>query len=119
MLKDLRDFLLRGNVVDLAVAVIIGVAFGAVVTSFTDDILMQIVAAIGSQPDFSSLTIDIGDSVIRYGAFLNTVISFAIIGTVLFFIIRAVTKIMPKKDVAANEVDLLTEIRYLLRDRTQ
>jgi large conductance mechanosensitive channel len=115
MIKDLKDFLLRGNVVDLAVAVIIGVAFAAVITSFTDDILMQIIAAIGGQPDFSSLTINIGDGVIRYGSFLNAVISFLIIGAVLFFVVKAYEKIVPKKDAAAKEVDLLTEIRDLLK----
>jgi large conductance mechanosensitive channel len=117
MIKDLKDFLLRGNVVDLAVAVIIGVAFGAVVASFTDDVLMQIVAAIGGQPDFSSLTIDIGDGVIRYGAFFNSIVNFVIVGTVLFFIVSAFEKIVPKKDAAAKELDVLTEIRDLLRDR--
>jgi large conductance mechanosensitive channel len=115
MIKDLKDFLLRGNVVDLAVAVIIGVAFGAVITSFTDDVLMQIVGAIGGEPDFSALTLEIGDGVIRYGSFLNAVISFLIIGTVLFFVVKAYEKIVPKKDAAAKEVDLLTEIRDLLK----
>jgi large conductance mechanosensitive channel len=115
MIKDLKDFLLRGNVVDLAVAVIIGVAFGAVIVSFTDDILMQVIAAIGGQPDFSTLTINIGDGVIRYGAFINAVISFVIIGIVLFFVVKVYEKIVPKKDAAAKEIDLLTEIRDLLK----
>ncbi len=119
MIKDLKNFLLRGNVVDLAVAVIIGVAFGAVIVSFTDDILMQIIAAIGGQPDFSTLTINIGDGVIRYGAFINAVISFVIIGTVLFFVVKAYEKLVPKKDAAAKEVDLLTEIRDLLKAQNE
>lgn len=119
MIKDLKDFLLRGNVVDLAVAVIIGLAFAAVVTSFTDDILMQIIATIGGQPDFSSLAINIGDGVIRYGSFLNAVISFIIIGAVLFFVVKAYEKIVPKQDAAAKEVDLLTEIRDLLKAQNE
>jgi large conductance mechanosensitive channel len=117
MLKDLRDFLMRGNVVDLAVAVIIGIAFGAVVASFTDDILMQIISGIFGEPNFNDLTWEIGDVVIRYGRFLTALVNFLIIGTALFFIVRALEQIMPKKDAAATEVDLLTEIRDLLRDR--
>ena len=87
MIKGFRDFILRGNVVDLAVAVVIGAAFGAVVKSFVDDILMQIIAAIFGQPDFSSLTFTIGSGVIRYGSFLNAVISFLLIAAAIYFVV--------------------------------
>ena len=87
MVKEFRDFILRGNVVDLAVAVVIGAAFGAVVTSLVENIITPIVAAFGGQPDFSALDFTINDSVFRYGAFLNSLISFLIIAAVIFFLV--------------------------------
>ena len=89
MIKGFRDFILRGNVVDLAVAVVIGAAFGAVVTSFVDDILMQIIAAIGGQPDFSGLSFKIGEGVIKYGSFLNAIIAFLLIAAAIYFVVVA------------------------------
>src|SRR5918999_5879789 len=83
MVKEFRDFILRGNVIDLAVAVVIGVAFGAVVTSLVEDIITPIIAAIGGQPDFSALDFTINDSVFRYGEFINAVIAFLIIAFVI------------------------------------
>ena len=87
MLKDFKQFILRGNVVDLAVAVIIGAAFGAVVTSMVEDLITPIIAAIGGQPDFSELDFTINDSQFRYGAFINAVLSFLIIAAVVFFLV--------------------------------
>ena len=87
MLKDFKTFLLRGNVVDLAVAVVIGAAFGAVVTAMVEDIITPIIAAIGGQPDFATLTFTINGSVFKYGAFLNAIISFVIIAAVIFFVV--------------------------------
>lgn len=87
MLKEFRQFLLRGNVVDLAVGVVIGAAFGAVVTSMVEDLITPIVAAIVGQSDFSSLTFTINGSVFRYGSFLNAVISFLIIATAVFWLV--------------------------------
>jgi large conductance mechanosensitive channel len=92
VVKEFKEFINRGNVVDLAVAVVLGAAFGAVVTSFVDDVLMQIIAAIGGEPDFSALTLDIGDGVIRYGAFLTAVISFLIIAWAVFLVVKALNK---------------------------
>ncbi|HSL95490.1 MAG TPA: large conductance mechanosensitive channel protein MscL [Thermoleophilia bacterium] len=86
-LQELKAFLLRGNVIDLAIAVVIAVAFGAVVTSFVNDILMQIIAAIFGQPDFSALSFSLGDSEIYYGKFLNAVITFVIIGAAVFYFV--------------------------------
>lgn len=121
MLKEFKAFLMKGNILELAVAVVLGAAFGAVVTSFTEDILMQIIGAIGGQPDFSSLVINIGDGEIKYGAFLNALISFVIIAFAIFMILKAIAKVMPKKEEAAagpsEEVVLLTEIRDALRNR--
>ncbi|HEY4045471.1 MAG TPA: large conductance mechanosensitive channel protein MscL [Acidobacteriaceae bacterium] len=87
MLKGFRDFILRGNVVDLAVAVIIGAAFGAIVNSFVTNIINPFIAAIVRKPDFSSLTLTVHGGVIKYGDFLNSVISFLIIATTIYFLV--------------------------------
>ena len=87
MLKGFKEFIMRGNVVDLAVAVVIGAAFGAVVTAFVADIVTPIIAAIGGQPDFSNLTFTINKSTFKYGAFINAVISFLIIAAAIYFLV--------------------------------
>lgn len=87
MLNDFKKFILRGNVVDLAVAVVIGAAFGAVVTSLVKDIVTPLIGAIGGQPDFSALSLTINGSKIMYGQFLNAVISFLFIAAGVFFLI--------------------------------
>lgn len=85
--REFRMFLLRGNVIDLAVAVVIGTAFGAVVTSFVDNLLTPIITAIVGEPDFSGLTFEINDSVFGYGAFLTALISFVLIAAAVFFVV--------------------------------
>jgi large conductance mechanosensitive channel len=85
MLKGFRDFILRGNVVDLAVAVIIGAAFNAIVTSFTKDVLGQFIAAIVGKPDFSGVVFKVNGTPILIGNFLNAAISFLIVATVVYF----------------------------------
>ncbi len=122
MIKEFREFIERGNVVDLAVAVVIGAAFGAVVTSFTDDILMQIVAAIFSQPDFSNLEITLNGSSIRYGAFINAVISFLIIAFSVFIVVKAINALRrdPEPDDGdddESELAVLKQIRDSLELR--
>jgi len=95
--EDLKAFLLRGNIVDLAVAFVVAVAFGAVVASLVNDIIMQIVAAIIGQPDFSGLSFTINGSPIYYGKFLNAIITFVIVGTVVFyFVVVPVNAMMAK-----------------------
>jgi large conductance mechanosensitive channel len=86
MFSDFRDFLLRGNVVDLAVAVVIGVAFSAVVTSFTADVLTPLLGLIGI-PDFSTLTFDVGKASVKYGVFLNALVSFVLVAAAIFFFV--------------------------------
>ena len=89
MLKEFRDFLMRGNIVALAVAFVIGVAFAAVVNSLVNDLIMPIIAMIIGKPDFSSLTFTINDAVFRYGAFITQVITFiAIAAAVFFFVVK-------------------------------
>ena len=87
MLREFRAFLMRGNVVDLAVAVVVGAAFGAVVAALVEDVVTPIIAAIGGQPDFSALDFRINGSTFKYGAFLNAVISFVIVAAAIFFLV--------------------------------
>ncbi len=118
MIQEFKDFINRGNVIDLAVAVVIGAAFGTVIASFVDDILMQIVAAIFGQPNFNQLTMDLGDSVIRYGRFLTAFINFVFIALAVFLVVKAYNAMKDDdEDDEPTEVDLLTEIRDTLRSR--
>jgi large conductance mechanosensitive channel len=126
MLRQLRDFLLRGNVVDLAVAVVLGAAFGAVVTSAVQDLITPLIAAIGGKPDFGGLAFRLNGAEFRYGAFLNALLSFLLIGTVVFFfIVKPVNLLMerrkaglePEAKAVPEDVALLAEIRDLLKQR--
>lgn len=129
MLKELKAFLMRGNVVDLAVAVVIGAAFGAIVASFTADLLTPLLGAIGGQPDFSGWVIPLGSKEIdgkmvpqgiMIGKFINAVVNFVIVGTVLFFIVKLVNKIAPPPAPAPagpTQEELLAEIRDLLKEK--
>jgi large conductance mechanosensitive channel len=87
MLKELRDFLFRGNIIELAVAFVMGLAFAAVINSLVNNLVMPIVAAIIGKPDFRALTFTIHRSVFHYGAFLTDLIQFAAIGAAVFFFI--------------------------------
>jgi len=87
MLKGFRDFLLRGNVVDLAVAVVIGSAFGAIVNALVKDLITPLIGAIGGQPDFSNIVFTINKSDFLIGDFLNALISFLIIASVIYFLV--------------------------------
>jgi large conductance mechanosensitive channel len=89
MTKGFKAFLLRGNVVDLAIGVVIGVAFGAVVTGFVKDLVTPLIAALGGKPDFAGLSFTINNSKFAYGDFINTVISFLIIAAVIYFLVVA------------------------------
>lgn len=98
MLNDFKQFLLRGNVVDLAVAVVIGAAFGAVVTALVADLLTPIIAAIIGKQDFAALRFTINGSVFRYGAFINAVIAFvSIAAAVFFFVVKPVNALMRRR----------------------
>ena len=103
-MKGFRDFLLRGNLVDLAVAVVIGAAFGALVTAFVGSFVTPLIAAIGGKPDFSALSFTINGSIFRYGLFINALISFLIIAAVVYFLVlkpfaALLERYAPKKDV--------------------
>jgi large conductance mechanosensitive channel len=97
MLKEFRDFLLRGNLVELAVAFVMGLAFAALVTSFVDDLIMPIVAMIFGKPDFSDLTFTINDAVFRYGAFLTALITFlTTAAAIFFFVVKPLNAVMER-----------------------
>lgn len=87
MLQEFKEFMLRGNVIDLAIAVVIGAAFKTVVDTFVSGLITPLIAAFGGQPDFSALDFTINDSSFMYGVFLNAVIAFIIVGAVLFFLV--------------------------------
>ena len=137
MLKEFRDFIAKGNVIDLAVAVIIGAAFATIVASLTDEIIMPIVGAIfggadfsnhfillsapagyeGSMSDYAALK-EAGAAMIGYGAFITAVINFLILAFVIFLLVRTANKLMKKKEeevAGPTEIDLLTEIRDALK----
>ena len=104
MFKEFRDFIMRGNVVDLAVAVIIGAAFGAVVAAFVKDLLTPIIGAIGGQPDFSDLTFTINKSKFLYGDFINALISFLMVAAVVFFfVVRPMKKLQDRLGTGQQE----------------
>lgn len=121
MLKEFRDFAMRGNVIDLAVAFILGVAFVAIVTSLVNDIIMPIVGVIIGGLDFSSLSVTVGSAAIAYGKFIQAIVNFIIVAFVLFLIVRAINRLNKKKEEAPApppaDVVLLTEIRDLLKNR--
>ena len=87
MIKELKDFLFRGNIVELAVAFVMGLAFAALINSLVDNLIMPVIAMIIGKPDFSDLTFTINDAVFRYGAFITDVIQFVAIGAAVFFFV--------------------------------
>jgi large conductance mechanosensitive channel len=123
VLAEFREFVLRGNLVDLAIAVVLGAAFGAVVTSFVANIITPLIAAIGGKPDFGALAFTVNGSKFGYGAFLNALISFLIIAAVIFFlVVKPVNALLARQnrndeepEAPTPDVALLTEIRDLLR----
>lgn len=125
MLKEFRDFINRGNVVDLAVAVIIGGAFGAIITSLVNDIIMPLIGVILGGLDFSSLSIQVGEAQILYGSFIQAIVYFVIIAFVLFLAVRGYNKLQKEEEEQAPppppepspEEKLLAEIRDLLKEQ--
>jgi large conductance mechanosensitive channel len=108
MLKEFREFILRGNLVDLAVAVVIGTAFGAVVTAFVKDLVTPVIAAVGGKPDFAELTFTINDSKFLYGDFLNILLAFLIIAAVVFFFVVKPVNALLARFQPAPAVDVAT-----------
>lgn len=125
MLKEFKNFIFRGNLLDLATAVILGVAFNAVVQALVNGVLMPLIAAIVGKPNFDELTLGIGDGVVLYGTFLTQLVNFLIVAAVIFVILKAATRAqklrattdVPDEDAPppSDEAVLLAEIRDLLR----
>ena len=125
MFKEFVEFVKRGNVIDLAVAVIIGGAFGAIITSLVNDIIMPLVGVILGGIDFASLSVQIGDATVMYGSFIQATVNFLIIAFVLFLVLRGYNRMQKKEEEApapppepSPEEKLLTEIRDLLKERS-
>jgi len=125
MLKEFRDFISKGNVLDLAVAVIIGAAFGKIVTSFVNDILMPPIGILLGGVDFKDLHIVLKGSVtLNYGMFIQNIIDFLIIALCVFLVVKVANQLSKKKDeepaapaAPTKDQELLTEIRDLLKER--
>ena len=118
MIKEFKEFISRGNVLDLAVGVIIGGAFNKIVSSLVDNILMPIIGLIIGGVDFSSLSFKIKDATIAYGLFIQNIVDFLIVAFTIFMVVKAVNKLMRKKEKKeeapkgpSEEVLLLTEIK--------
>jgi large conductance mechanosensitive channel len=123
-LKEFRDFINRGNVIDLAVGIVIGAAFTAIVNSLVNDLVMPIIGIITGGIDFSGLAITVGDASLTYGNFIQAVINFLIIALVVFWIVKAVNRFRKQEEAKeaepaapTTEERLLTEIRDLLATR--
>ena len=123
MWNDFRKFISRGNVIDLAVAVIIGGAFGAIVTSLVNDIVMPLIGIVMGGIDFTGLSVVVGSATVTYGNFIQAVINFLIVAFAIFMIVRSINKmqaaLQKEKEAApppgpSKEEQLLTEIRDLL-----
>ena len=124
MIKEFKSFIARGNVIDLAVGIIVGGAFGKIVTSLVDNIIMPIVGIFIGGIDFTSLSIKVGDANIAYGAFIQSTIDFLIIAFCIFIMVKFINKVMPKKEeekkeTKSAEVLLLEEIRNLLKKQNK
>ena len=126
MLKELKAFLLRGNVVDLAVAVIIGAAFGAIVTSFVNDIITPLILNPALKAANVERIAELSWNGVGYGSFLSAVINFLVVGTVLFFVIKGIEKaqnlrkkeeVVEEAPAAPTELEVLQEIKALLEKK--
>ncbi|MEZ5168987.1 MAG: large conductance mechanosensitive channel protein MscL [Acidimicrobiales bacterium] len=119
VIQEVKDFINKGNIVDLAVAVIMAGAFAPIVGALVDNVLMQIIAAIFDQPNFDSLSIDLAGTPILYGTVITAIINFLFIALAVFFVLKAynAAKGAEEEDDGPSEIDLLTEIRDSLANR--
>ncbi len=120
-IKEFKDFISKGNVVDLAVGVIIGSAFGKIVTSLVNDILMPLIGIVIGGIDFSNLTLKVKDATIAYGIFIQNIIDFLIVASCIFFFVKVISKFNKKEEVKEEvkkdeQIILLEEIRDLLKN---
>ena len=119
--EDFKAFALKGNVVDLAIAVVIGAAFGKIVSALVDNIITPIVGMLLGGIDFSDLAISVGEAEVMYGAFIQATIDFTIVALVLFVVIKAMAKLQakeaekPKEEKTETELDVLKDIRESMK----
>lgn len=119
ILKEFRDFINRGNLVDLAIAVVLATFFAPIVTALVDGVVMNLIAAIFGQPNFDSIGIDVGDSRLEIGRVITAIVMFLVVAFVCFLIVKAVNKFKKDQPPAppSDEVRLLSEIRDSLQSR--
>ncbi|MGA9278233.1 large conductance mechanosensitive channel protein MscL [Ilumatobacter sp.] len=118
MLQEFKDFINRGNLVELAVAFILAAFFAPIVTAIVDGVIMNIIAAIFGQPSFDSITIDVGDATLFVGTVITAIVNFVIVAFVCFLIVKAYNSMKePEDEAGPSETDLLIEIRNELRAR--
>lgn len=116
LVKEFRTFIERGNVIDLAVGVVIGSAFGKIVSSIVDDILMPLIGVLIGGLDFSNLSIKVGDASVKYGSFIQNVIDFLIIAVCVFILVKAVNKFTKKKEEPKEEAPKKSAEEVLLEE---
>jgi large conductance mechanosensitive channel len=120
LVQEFKEFVNRGNLVELAIAFVLAAAFGLVVSNIVDGILMPIVAAIFGQPNFDNIGFDLGDTRVQVGLAITAIVNFLIIAAVCFFVVKAYNSMTTPDDedeAGPTEIELLTEIRDALRDR--
>ena len=122
-IKEFKEFAVKGNVMDMAVGVIIGGAFGKIVSSLVDDVLMPLIGMLTGGVDFTKLTAKVGDATVNYGTFIQNIVDFLIIAFCIFLMIKGMNKLKPKKEeepaapAGPTQEELLTEIRDLLKKK--
>ncbi|UGB33113.1 large conductance mechanosensitive channel protein MscL [Metabacillus sp. B2-18] len=126
MWNEFKKFAMKGNVLDLAVGVVIGAAFGKIVSSLVDDMIMPLVGLLMGGVDFTKLTVKIGEAELKYGQFLQNVVDFLIVAFSIFLFVRIINKYVNRKEkenkpapVVDKNIELLTEIRDLLKNKQQ
>ena len=126
MFKEFKTFIMRGNVMDLAVGVIIGAAFGKIVTSLVNDILMPLIGVLLGKVNFTDLSVKIGSSTIKYGMFIQNIVDFLIVAFCIFVMVKIINKIINKqedkkeeKPVKTDELKVLEEIRDLVKKKNK
>lgn len=117
MLKEFRDFIIKGNALQLAIGVILAIAFGAFVVAVTEGVLMALIAAVVGKPDFNALAFNVNGTPILYGRVLTTAVNLVLVGGVLFVVVKAVNRVMPPPKAAETDHELLAQIRDELRNR--
>ena len=126
MFKEFKTFIMRGNVMDLAVGVIIGAAFGKIVTSLVNDILMPLIGVLLGKVNFTDLSVKIGSSTIKYGMFIQNIVDFLIVAFCIIVMVKIINKIINKKEdkkeekpVKTDELKVLEEIRDLVKKKNK